>query len=206
MTRTRGEDAVAPTDPPDTTRAPLSERVRLLRGVPTTIAVATVLLGVVDIVSALAPERAGRLHDLTTVIPLGVAQSASAVTLVAGILLVLLGQGLRRRKRRAWRGALALTAATMVLHLVKGLDIEEASVTLVLTVLLVVLSDQFYAAGDPRTRRRAPVTFVAMVLASFVLGYLLLLFRHSSIVGSPSVGARFSEVAAGLVGVGGPLH
>jgi lysyl-tRNA synthetase, class II len=206
MTRTRGEDVVAPTDLPDTTRAPLSERVRLLRGVPTAIAVATVLLGVVDIVSALAPERSGRLHDLTTVIPLGVAQSASAVTLVAGILLVLLGQGLRRRKRRAWRGALALFVVTMALHVVKGLDIEEASVTLVLTVLLVVLSDQFYAAGDPRTRRRAPVTFVAMVVASFVLGYLLLLFRHSSVVGSPSFGGRLQEVAAGLVGVSGPLR
>jgi lysyl-tRNA synthetase, class II len=206
MTKTRGEDVVAHLEPPDTARAPLSERVRLLRGVPTTIAVATVLLGVVDIVSALAPERAGRLHDLTTVIPLGVAQSASAVTLVAGILLVLLGQGLRRRKRRAWRGALVLSVATMVLHVVKGLDVEEASVTLLLTVLLVVLSDQFYAAGDPRTRRRAPVTFVAMLLASFVLGYLLLLFRHSSIVGSPSTGARLTEVAAGLVGVGGPLQ
>jgi lysyl-tRNA synthetase class 2 len=206
MTKTRDEVDVAVVDPTDTAKQPLSERVRLLRGVPTAIALATVLLGVVDIVTALAPERAGRLRDLTKVIPLGVAQSASAVTLVAGILLVLLGQGLRRRKRRAWRGALALSVVTMALHVVKGLDVEEASVTLVLTVLLIVLSDQFYAAGDPRTRRRAPVTFVAMILASFVLGYLLLLFRHSSIVGSPSIGARLTEVAAGLVGVGGPLH
>jgi lysyl-tRNA synthetase class 2 len=206
MTRTRDEAEVAVVDPSDTARPPLSERVRLLRGVPTAIALATVLLGFVDIISALAPERAGRLRDLTRVVPLGVAQSASAVTLVAGILLVLLGQGLRRRKRRAWRAALALSVVTMALHVVKGLDVEEASVTLVLTVLLVVLSDQFYAAGDPRTRRRAPVTFVAMVLASFVLGYLLLLFRHSSIVGSPSFGGRLQEVAVGLVGVSGPVH
>jgi lysyl-tRNA synthetase class 2 len=206
MTSTRGEEETAVTDPADGPRPLLSERVRLLRGVPTTIAVATVLLGVVDIVSALAPERAGRLRDLTKVVPLGVAQSASAVTLVAGILLVLLGQGLRRRKRRAWRGALALTIVTMALHVVKGLDVEEASVTFVLTVLLIVLSDQFYAAGDPRTRRRAPVTFVAMLATSFVLGYVLLLFRHSSVLGSPSFGARLQEVAAGLVGVSGPVR
>jgi lysyl-tRNA synthetase class 2 len=180
--------------------------VRLLRGVPTAIAVATVTLGFVDIITALAPERAGRLRDLTKVVPLGVAQSASAVTLVAGILLVLLGQGLRRRKRRAWRGALALTVLTMVSHVIKGLDVEEASVTLVLTVLLVLLSDQFYAAGDPRTRWRAPVVFVAMLAASFVLGYLLLLFRHGSVIGQPSVGGRLKEVAAGLVGVSGPIR
>jgi lysyl-tRNA synthetase class 2 len=206
MTSSRGAPTVAATEPPDGTRPPLSERVRLLRGVPTGIAVATVALGIVDIVSALAPERAARLHDLTKAIPLGVAQGASAVTLVAGILLVLLGQGLRRRKRRAWRGALALTVLTMASHVIKGLDVEEASVTLVLTVLLIVLSDQFYAAGDPRTRRRAPVVFAAMVAASFLLGYLLLIFRSESVLGAPSVGARLQEVATGLVGVSGPIR
>jgi lysyl-tRNA synthetase class 2 len=206
MTSTR---TVRTSDAPETSdgaRLPLSERVRLLRGVPTAIAVATVALGIVDIVTALAPERAGRLRDLTRVVPLGVAQSASAVTLVAGILLVLLGQGLRRRKRRAWRGALALSLMTMASHLIKGLDVEEASVTLVLTILLIVLSDQFYAAGDPRTRRRAPVVFVVMVAASFVLGYLLLLFRHRSVLGQPSVGGRLKEVAEGLVGISGPIR
>ena len=67
-----------------------------------------------------------RLHDLTKVVPLGVAQGASAATVVAGMLLIMLGQSLRRRKRRAWRAALALSVLTMVLHVVKGLDVEEA--------------------------------------------------------------------------------
>ena len=205
MTSTRSTRTVAAPDPPDP-RPPLAERVRLLRGVPTAIAVATVALGIVDIVSALAPERAARLHDLTRVVPLGVAQGASAVTLVAGVLLVLLGQGLRRRKRRAWRAALALSVVTVALHVVKGLDLEEASVSFVFTVLLIVFSSQFYAAGDPRTRRRAPVVFVAMLAASFVLGYLLLLFRHRSIIGDPSVGTRLKEVALGLVGVSGTVR
>jgi lysyl-tRNA synthetase class 2 len=205
MTSTRSSHA--PATPPSelpADRTPVSER-RLLRGVPTAIAVTAVGLGVVDILTALAPERAGRLRELTTVVPLAVAQGASAGTLVSGILLILLGQGLRRRKRRAWQGAVALSLLTMVLHVVKGLDIVEAAVTLVVTVVLLVLSDQFYAAGDPRTRLRAPITFVVMVIVSFGLGYLLLIFRHRSIVGSPSVGARLQEVAAGFVGVTGPV-
>jgi lysyl-tRNA synthetase class 2 len=206
MTSTRNVGPGAAPETSDSARLPLSERVRLLHGVPTAIALATVTLGLVDIVTALAPERAGRLRDLTKVVPLGVAQSASAVTLVAGILLVLLGQGLRRRKRRAWRGALALSVITMVSHVIKGLDVEEASVTLVLMVLLILLSDQFYAAGDPRTRWRAPVVFVAMLAASFVLGYLLLVFRHDSVIGHPSVGGRLKEVAEGLVGLSGPIR
>jgi lysyl-tRNA synthetase, class II len=179
---------------------------RLLRGVPTAIAIAVVVLGVVDVIDSLAPERSARLHDLTQVVPLGVAQGASAATVVAGLLLIMLGQSLRRRKRRAWRAALALSVLTMGLHVVKGLDVEEASVTLVLTILLIVLSAQFYAEGDPRTRLRGPVTFVVMLAVSFGLGYLLLVFRGESIVGSPSVGARSAEIAYGLIGVGGPLR
>jgi lysyl-tRNA synthetase class 2 len=182
------------------------ESRRLLRGVPTGIAISAVALGVVDVVDSLAPERAERLHDLTKVVPLGVVQGASAATVVAGLLLIMLGQSLRRRKRRAWRAALVLSALTMVLHIVKGLDIVEALVSLLLVVVLIALSGQFYAEGDPRTRLRAPVTFVAMLVVSFGLGYLLLELRRHSLVGSPSVGARFTEIAYGLIGVGGPIH
>jgi lysyl-tRNA synthetase class 2 len=195
----------------DSERATATEPVnadsrRPLRGVPTAIAAATVVLGVVDVLDALAPERTARLHALTKVVPLGVAQGASAATVVAGVLLIMLGQSLRRRKRRAWAAALALSVLTMVTHVVKGLDVEEAGATLVLVILLVVLSDQFYAAGDPRTRWRAPVIFVVMLVVSFGLGYLLLIFRGSTIVGSPAVGARFHEISYGLIGVAGPLQ
>ena len=179
---------------------------RLLRGVPTLLALATVALGVVDIVSALTPERAGRLKDLTTVVPLGVAHAASAGAAVAGLLLVLLGIGLRRRKRRAWRAAVVLLLVSTVLHVVKGLDGEEAAVTFALAVVLVLLSKQFYAEGDPTTRWRAPVTFVLMLVASFVLGLGLLYARNDSLLGRPSLGARAREVAWGLVGVSGPVR
>jgi lysyl-tRNA synthetase, class II len=186
-------------------QAPAPAPPRLLRGVPTAIALAAVALGVVDVVDSLEPERTTRIHDLTKVVPLGVAQGASGATVVAGLLLIMLGQGLRRRKRRAWRFALVVTIATMVLHVVKGLDIEEAGVSLLLAVLLVVLSAQFYAGGDPRTRLRAPVTFIAMVITSFVLGYLLLTARGGSLIGTPSFVTKLSEISYGLVGVTGPI-
>jgi lysyl-tRNA synthetase class 2 len=179
---------------------------RLVRGVPTLLALATVALGVVDIVSALTPERAGRLRALTTVVPLSVAHAASAGAAVAGLLLVLLGLGLRRRKRRAWRAAVVLLLTSTALHVVKGLDGEEAAVTFTLAVVLLVLSRQFYAEGDPTTRWRAPVTFVLMLAASFVLGLGLLYARNHSLLGRPSLGARAQEVVWGLIGVSGPVR
>jgi lysyl-tRNA synthetase, class II len=199
-------DVTADTDRAAQAESDAADSPRLLRGVPTAIAIAAVVLGAVDVIDSLAPERAARLHDLTKVVPLGVAQGASAATVVAGLLLIMLGQSLRRRKRRAWRAALVLSLLTMALHVVKGLDIEEAVLSLLLTILLIVLSGQFYAAGDPRTRLRGPVTFVVMLIVSFGLGYLLLSLRGGSIIGSPSVGARFTEIAYGLIGVSGPIR
>ena len=179
---------------------------RLLRGVPTGLAIATMVLGLVDIVSAVTPERAGRLADLTGVVPVAVERAASAVTVVAGLLLLMLGLGLRRRKRRAWRAAVTLLLLSTVLHVVKGLDVEEATVTLLLAVVLLVLSRQFFALGDPRTRWRAPATFVLMLVASVVVGLALTYVRDESVVGHPGFSSRLREVLWGLVGVSGPLR
>jgi lysyl-tRNA synthetase class 2 len=177
-----------------------------MTGVPTVIALLTMALGVVDIVSAVTPERVSRLHALTSVVPLSLAHVASAGTAVAGLLLVMLGHGLRRRKRRAWRGAVALLVLSAALNLGKGLDAEEAAVAFALAVALVVLHRQFYAAGDPTTRLRAPVTFVAMGLASIVLGLGLVYARDGALVGSASFSDRLVHVLLGLVGIDGPLQ
>lgn len=179
---------------------------RLIRGVPTMLATATVTLGIIDIVSALTPERAGRLRALRSFLPLPLASAATASTAVAGLLLVLLGHGLRRRKRRAWRAAIIVLAASTALHLVKGLDVEEAALTALLALMLLVTSRQFYAAGDPRTRWRAPAAFVLLGLASIAIGLGLLYARPRSLIGSPSLADRLAEVLGGLVGVSGPLR
>ena len=169
-------------------------------------ALGTVVLGLVDVVSAVTPERAARLRSLTTVVPLGVAHAASAATAATGLLLILLGHGLRRRKRRAWRGAVALLLLSTALHVVKGLDTEEAIVTFVAAVALALLSRQFYAAGDPRTRWRAPATFVAMLAGSVIAGVVLIYAQHAHLRGDPSLVARLEHVLWGLIGVGGPVH
>jgi len=186
--------------------SPLRTPSRLVHGVPTALALATMAQGVVDIASALSRENTGRLADLTGIVPVTVERAASAVTAVAGLLLVMLGHGLRRRKRRAWRASVALLLLSSVLHIVKGLDIEEASVTLLLTFVLLVLSRQFYALGDPRTRWRAPVAFAVMLFGSLVVGLALLYVRGDSVMGHPSFAARLREVLWGLIGVSGPLH
>jgi lysyl-tRNA synthetase, class II len=174
--------------------------------VPTAAAVGIVLLGIVDVVSAVTPERAGRLRELTSVVSLAVAHAASAATAATGLLLILLGHGLRRRKRRAWRFAVVLLLLSSVLHVAKGLDAEEAAVTFAAAVVLLLLHRQFYAAGDPRTRWRAPVAFVALLFGSVVVGLTLIYAQHSHLRGDPSLATRLGHVLWGLIGVGGSVH
>jgi lysyl-tRNA synthetase class 2 len=179
---------------------------RLIAWVPAAFALATVLLGLVDVISAVTPERAGRLQELTNVVPLSVAHAASAATAVTGMLLILLGRGLRRRKRRAWRGAVALLLLSAGLHVAKGLDGEEAVATFVAAVALLLLSRQFYAAGDPRTRWRAPAAFVSMLVGSTLAGLGLIYAQHAHLRGNPSLLDRLHQVWWGLVAVSGPVH
>ena len=180
-------------------------RAWLSRSAPALLAAATLALGIADIVSAVTPEQRDRLRALRQVVPLSLAHAASATTAVAGLLLVMLAHGLRRRKRRAWRAVVVLLALSVALHIAKGLDAEEAAVALALLVLLVAERRGFYAAGDPRTRWRAPVVFVGMVAASYVAGITLLYARGGALRGSPSFLDRSLEVFYGMVGVSGPV-
>jgi len=179
---------------------------RWLGKVPSLLAAATFALGVINVVSAVTPEQRNRLKAVRQVVPITLTHAASATTAVAGILLVMLAHGLRRRKRRAWRAVVALMALSVASHLVKGLDAEEASIAFVVLVLLVVERRQFYAAGDPSTRWRAPAALVVMTVASFATGLGLLYARGGALRGDPPFSARAQQVVYGLVGITGPIR
>ncbi|MGH3743992.1 MAG: phosphatidylglycerol lysyltransferase domain-containing protein [Mycobacteriales bacterium] len=177
----------------------------LRRRVPPLLALLVLLAGVVDVISVLTPEFSGRLQSITTVVTGPVVRSASAGAVVLGIVLVLLAQGLRRRKRRAWVAALAVLVVSAVLDVLKGLDVEEALLSLAVAGLLVGYRREFAAAGDPRTRWRGLAAFAFLLVTSVVIGEILVLSRLGHLVGSHGVAEQLQHVVYGLVGVHGPL-
>jgi lysyl-tRNA synthetase, class II len=173
--------------------------------VPGVIAFLTFVAGVLDIVSALTPEWRSRLVELRGILPGSVSRQAAAFTVVAGLLLVLLSRGLRRRKRRAWRAVVVLLAASIVLHVAKGLDYEEALASGAVLVALVVTRREFRAKGDPTTRWRALWVGLVLAVASIGTGLALLALRPARIVGPHPLSAELEHVVYGLVGITGPL-
>ncbi|HEU0132504.1 MAG TPA: phosphatidylglycerol lysyltransferase domain-containing protein [Mycobacteriales bacterium] len=176
------------------------------RWVPRVAGLLTYFAGLLDLASALTPAEHSRVKELTTVVPGAFTHAATAATVVSGLLLLMLAHSLRRRKRRAWRAVVALLGASVALHVVKGLDVEEAVVAAVVLAGLVYYRREFRAKGDPRTRWRALGVGLMLVVVSFLLGVLMLGSQLGHVTGDHSVVAVVRHVAFGLVGVHGPLR
>ena len=127
-------------------------------------------VGAIGVASSLTPEMADRLRIVRGVLPPGFPSAARVGALAFGILLIWLSRSLARRRRRAWQLAVVVVVVSAVLHLAKGLDFEEATISLLLLVALVHWRRCFDVPGDPASTRpllvllAAGATVVAVVL------------------------------------------
>ncbi len=102
--------------------------------------------------------------------------------------------------------AVVLTAVTVVLHLVKGLDFEEATVAVALLVLLVAGRRHFTARPDPRSVRRVVSVVVAGPLIATALGWAWLALDARGEEPGTGTGARVVHSFVGLFGITGPVR
>jgi phosphatidylglycerol lysyltransferase len=141
------------------------------------IAALTFANGLLNIYSVIGSDLAGRVEILGGFLPLAMVHHSRSLVLFSGFALVLLSFNVLRRKRRAWIGVTALSSASVVLHLTKGIDYEEALVPLCLLVLLWFVRSAFTVRSrDINWRAAAVKVAVVAVLASGygVLGFWLL--------------------------------
>jgi lysyl-tRNA synthetase class 2 len=117
------------------------------------LAWAAAIVGAIGIVSALTPEMANRVEVVRGILPPGWPEAARVLTVMFGIGLIWLSRSLARRRRRAWQLAVAVVLASAATHLAKGLDFEEATVSLLLLVALVRWRRRFDVPGDPASVR-----------------------------------------------------
>ncbi|MEN3358881.1 MAG: lysyl-tRNA synthetase, class [Mycobacteriales bacterium] len=169
------------------------------------VATLTWLLGVLTVASALLPGDRGRLRALTHIVPVPASAIATGGAAALGVLLLYLAGGLRRRKRRAWQVAVAVTVVVAALHLLRGLDVEEATASVGVLAVLLWSRREFYAEGDPAGRWLAVRRLAELLVLDVALGMALLQAYDRRLVGHPSAGERLRQVLLGLVGVSGPV-
>ncbi len=122
------------------------------------------VVGGIGIASALTPEMADRVRLVRGVLPPGSVGAARVGALAFGIALVWLSRSLARRRHRAWQLAVATVLASAAAHLAKGLDFEEAAISLLLLIALVRYRSRFDIPGDRAALR--PLVLVVLVLAA----------------------------------------
>jgi lysyl-tRNA synthetase class 2 len=179
--------------------------VSYLQRAPRIIAGLATVMGLLTLVDVLVPDERGHVHAITGLLPVPATSAATAVTAVAGFLLLRVAAGLRMRKRIAWRGAVAITAVLAVAHILKGHKIGEAAIALALLALLLTARSRFTAKPDPVSRWFAVRLLFELVTVAMLYGMATLYLYPHRVVGDPSWWARLREVAYALVGADGPV-
>ena len=99
------------------------------------------------------------------------------LTLLIGFALVTSSINIWKRKQRAWRFVLSLSLLSVVFHLTKGIDYEEAAVSLLLFFILWFTRKQFNVkSGPPDVRQALSRTLIGacVVLCYGSVGFWLL--------------------------------
>lgn len=163
-------------------------------------------LGLLSIASAILPPFRDRLYLVAEVLPRFAPGVAAGATVAVGALLLVLAGGLNRGKRRAWQVATAASALMVVLHLAKGLDVEEAALSAAVLGLLVVTRQAFPGAPDPRSRRATLTVLLVGLLTAGLTGAATIALRPREVLGPLTVGGLAEHVGLGLIGIEGPLR
>ncbi|MER6689660.1 phosphatidylglycerol lysyltransferase domain-containing protein [Streptomyces minutiscleroticus] len=190
---------------------------RLLHGprpeaVPVLAAHACALAGLLDIAAGVFPGPGpgpGPAYAGAGTPPGALGPLSAALSLSAGVLLLLLAPGLRRREHRAWRAAVVLLpagAAAQCVYRPSPAGLLAAAVPLALLAPpLLRHRERFTAPPGRRSRWRALAHFVLMGAGSLVLGLAVAGVHPRRGGGDLSLADRLTQVMYGLVGVAGPV-
>lgn len=127
----------------------------LLRILP---AFLTICVGIINLFSALTPGLPQRMKLLEGLLPTSVMIVSNYVVIGTGLVLLALAIGLMRGYRDAWFLTIGTISLSMVLHLTKAFDFEEAAFSgIVLFILLYTRHNYTLAVPSIRRLTRLPV-------------------------------------------------
>lgn len=133
--------------------------------------------------------------------------TAFATALFTGFLLILIANGLRRGKRRAWQ----ITLAILILNLISEffrfrVHAIQISLTIFLLLILWFSRHQFQAKSDPSYRFRPIFLFSVTFTFFLAAGVILFYARHSqNVLGQPTLSDVLLTVIAGFFWIQGPV-
>ncbi|HEU4564616.1 MAG TPA: bifunctional lysylphosphatidylglycerol flippase/synthetase MprF [Gemmatimonadaceae bacterium] len=133
---------------------------------PYVLSAATFLAGCILLFSGATPALRHRLAWLDALLPLGVIELSHFVASVAGVWLLVLALGLRRRLDGAYHLTVVVLAVGIVASLLKGGDYEEAAALALVLAVLLPSQQLFYRRAALTSEPWSPgwIAAVALVL------------------------------------------
>lgn len=165
------------------------------------------LLGVVNILSTLTPAIPERLHLLRDFIPLSIMEFSNIAVLLMGIAMVISSAFLLTGAKNAWKMALGVSFISLILHLTKALDYEEALVALVCLGILWHTRRAYFVKYNITFQLKSLQKVMLLGVALFtysVAGFYFLQVRHLDF--DFTLIESFTEGVKAIVLMTGDLH
>ena len=146
---------------------------------PRALSLLMFVAGLVLLFSGATPAAEGRLEWMNQFVPLGIVETSHLAGSLVGVLLLLLSQGVARRLDAAYHVATIALAAGIAASLLKGGDIEEATLLTAVLVLLWRARPAFDRKAALLETRLSPGTLAAVAAALAASTWLgLFAFKH----------------------------
>lgn len=145
----------------------------LLRILPSLI---ILVLGVVNMISAITPAIPARLRLVRDIISEDVIVTGNIVVFVFGLLLVILSVFLLQGSKRAWYIGLFLTGFSVIGHLIKAVDYEEALLAFIAAGSLLYTKSFYKLKPHPKLTRISYFVLLYSVAALLIYGIVSFYF------------------------------
>lgn len=126
--------------------------------------------GLLNLYSVIGPALPERKAILEEIFPLEFLHLSRFITVLIGFALVISSINIYKRKTRAWWSVMLLAVASILFHFTKGLDYEEATLSLILVVVLILARKIFTVKSSLPDWRWGMLRFSLAVVAAFAYG------------------------------------
>ncbi|MEP6803962.1 MAG: bifunctional lysylphosphatidylglycerol flippase/synthetase MprF [Flavobacterium sp.] len=153
----------------------------LMRIVPSFLLFA---LGLINIISVLTPAISERLHTLENIIPVSAIKASNYFVITAGLFMLINATFMLKGLRNAWWFAVVLTGISVIGHLTKAIDYEEAIIAFVVLITLIVTRKEYYIKSNSHLQSvglKTVLISIAAVLIYGVVGFYFLDKKHFNI-------------------------
>jgi phosphatidylglycerol lysyltransferase len=141
----------------------------VLRIIP---AVMTFTLGIINIISVLTPAIQTRINALLEFLPVYAINYSNYFVLTTGLFLLIISAFLLKGLKTTWYIALALTLFSLVGHLTKAIDYEEALLAAFVVLSLVMTRKQYFIKPHPKWGQMGVLTAFSAIIGVWTYGII----------------------------------